>query len=195
MSSAPHPPRPLEEIFAPIGGHKNGCTLAEYLHFAREVRARAPARLLVFGVGEDSAAWIEANAGGTTLFLEDNPEWIGKIAATTGGRAIRQVRYALPFDDWAAADYALEALALPDPAADLADRSWDLAFVDGPWGPTTGRHQSTFAATRAVRAGGLVALHDCERDREQLICRHILEAQGFETVSEVERLRLYRAPA
>ena len=74
------------------------------------------------------------------------------------------------------------------------DRSWDCAFVDAPWGPTFGRHQSTHAATLAVKPGGLIAIHDCEREREQTVCRVLLEGRGYNLLEEVERLRIYQAP-
>lgn len=40
------------------------------------VTRKRPSNLLVFGVGHDSALWHEMNAGGRTVFLEDNREWL-----------------------------------------------------------------------------------------------------------------------
>ena len=187
-------PRSIEEIFAPLGGHRNGCTLAEYLAFARHVREQSPARLLVLGAGYDSKAWIASNHGGTTLVLENNPEWIEKIGAEIKPSALQRINYQQKFEIWQENGFDREAAALPETSPSPFDASWDLAFVDGPWGPTWGRHQSTLGAAQALRPGGLLALHDCERDREQAVCRQLLEPAGFTLEEEVERLRIYRAP-
>ncbi len=187
-------PRPLEDIFAPIGGQPNSCSHAEYHALARRVRDLGPCRLLVFGVGRDSAAWREVNAGATTLFLENNPEWIEKIGAEIGDDAIRPLRYQQRYEEWEATGFAPGSIPLPELDASPFDQSWDIVFVDGPWGPTFGRHQSTHAATRAVRRGGLIALHDCEREREQAVCRLVLEGRGYLLEEEIERLRIYRNP-
>ncbi len=188
------PERSLEAIFASIGGQPNSCSLREYCVLARPIREIAPCRLLVFGVGRDSAAWLEVNHGGHTLFLENNEEWIEKVGAEIGSESIRRLHYQQLYEDWEALRFAPDTVPLPDLQEPPFDRSWDVIFVDAPWGPTFGRHQSTHAATRAVRPGGLVALHDCEREREQIVCRVILEGRGFKLESEVARLRLYRAP-
>ena len=185
---------PLDELFADIGGQPNSCTHEEYYAFAKRVRETPRGRLLVFGVGRDSIAWQGVNRGGTTLFLENNPEWISKIAAVVGEERIREISYPQTFEDWNDLGLGLDQVQLPENVTDLLDASWNHVFVDAPWGPTFGRHQSTLAATKAVRPGGLLALHDCEREREQTICRILLEGQGFELLEEVERLRIYRAP-
>lgn len=189
------PNRSPSEIFAPIGGQPNSCTLREYLAFATRVHAVAPCRLLVFGVGRDSAAWCEVNPGGTTRFLENNAEWIEKIRSAVPPGSIHPIDYQQPFEKWEATGFSAAAVPLPQTDASLFDSSWDAVFVDAPWGPTFGRHQSSHAATRAVAPGGLVALHDCEREREQAICRHILEERGLTLEEEIERLRIYRAPS
>lgn len=194
MSQSLQPPRSPEAIFAEIGGLPNSCTHAEYHAFAQEVQALAPGRLLVFGVGRDSAAWCEVNHDGETLFLENNPEWIERISSQVGAERIQQVDYHYRFEQWESDGLGSDAVPLPESASDLpSSGTWDAIFVDAPWGPTFGRHQSTHLATIAVKPGGFIALHDCERPREQLVCQHLLESRGFQLVREVERLRIYRA--
>lgn len=187
--------RSPEEIFAEIGGQPNSCSLEEYCAWARHLRALSSCRLLIFGVGRDSVAWQEINQGNTTLFLENNEDWIERVRTQAGDAHIRSLVYAQPYEEWAAEKFSGEAVVLPTMESPPFDGTWDCAFVDAPWGPTFGRHQSTHAATRAVRPGGLVALHDCEREREQTVCRVLLEERDFTLLEEVERLRIYQAPS
>ena len=185
----------LEELFAEIGGQPNSCSLEEYCAWARHLQAVPSCRLLVFGVGRDSVAWQEVNRGNTTLFLENNGDWIKRVTPQIGGEHIRALAYAQSYEEWAADNFSAKAVVLPTMETPPFDGTWDCAFVDAPWGPTFGRHQSTHAATRALRPGGLVAIHDCDREREQTVCRILLEGRGFTLLEEVERLRIYRAPA
>lgn len=192
--ATPGPGPSLEEIFAEIGGQPNSCSHEEYYAFARQVREVKSCRLLVFGVGRDSIAWRTVNQRGQTLFLENNPEWIEKIGSEIGADHILPLAYQQVYEDWEATGCSADAVALPELENAPFDHSWDCVFVDAPWGPTFGRHQSTHAATLAVKPGGLIALHDCEREREQTVCRILLEDRGFELVEEIERLRIFRAP-
>jgi len=184
----------LKEIFAEIGGQPNSCSLREYCAWARHVQSVPTCRLLVFGVGRDSTAWREVNRGNSTLFLENDEEWIKRVTAEIGSEHIRTMDYGQTFEEWKETDFSEQAVLLPDMADPPFDGSWDCAFVDAPWGPTFGRHQSTHAATCAIKPGGLIALHDCEREREQIVCKILLEGRGYELVEEIERLRIYRAP-
>lgn len=185
----------LEETFAEIGGQPNSCSLEEYYGWARHIQSVPSCRLLVFGVGRDSVAWRQVNQGNPTLFLENNEEWIERVATQIGSAHIRSVDYGQNFEEWEETGFSEHAVILPAMADPPFDGSWDCAFVDAPWGPTFGRHQSAHAATCAVKPGGLIALHDCEREHEQIVCRILLQGRGFELVEEIERLRIYRAPA
>ena len=166
-----------EEIFAEIGGQPNSCTLREYSAFARRVQRIESCRLLVFGVGRDSAAWRRVNHGNPTLFLD-----------------ILSTSYQQRFEEWEKTGFAADKVALPALENAPFNKEWDCVFVDAPWGPTYGRHQSTYAASCALKPGGFIALHDCERERERIVCRVLLEENGFQLVEEVERLRIYQAP-
>ena len=182
-----------EEIFAGIGGQPNSCTLREYSAFARRVQRIESCRLLVFGVGRDSAAWRRVNHGNPTLFLENNEEWIHRIGEEIGKEHILSTSYQQRFEEWEKTGFAADKVALPALENAPFNKEWDCVFVDAPWGPTYGRHQSTYAASCALKPGGFIALHDCERARERIVCRVLLEERGFELVEEVERLRIYRA--
>ena len=43
------------------------------------VREKSPCNFLIFGLGNDSVFWLKLNAGGETIFLEDNDEWYQEI--------------------------------------------------------------------------------------------------------------------
>ena len=184
-----------EDVFAEIGGQPNSCTLREYCAFAEHVQKIASCRLLVFGVGRDSTAWRRLNHGNPTLFLENNGEWIDRIGKEIGNEHILAVTYQQSFEHWEKTDFAADQVTLPALESPPFNGEWDCVFVDAPWGPTFGRHQSTYAATKSVKPGGFVGLHDCEREREQIVCKILLEANGFELVTEVERLRIYQSPS
>ena len=186
--------RSPEEIFTGIGGQPNSCSLNEYCSWARQLQSVPSCRFLVFGVGRDSVAWREVNLGNPTLFLENNKDWISKIAAEIGQEHILSVRYEQSYEDWEKVSFSADRVVSPAMDNPPFDGSWDCAFVDAPWGPTFGRHQSTHAATLAVKPGGLIAIHDCEREREQTVCRVLLEGRGYNLLEEVERLRIYQAP-
>ena len=186
--------RSPEEIFAGIGGQPNSCSLAEYCAWAHHLRAVPSCRLLVLGVGRDSGAWQEVNRGNTTLFLENNEDWINRVRDQDVEPEIRSLIYSQSYEEWATEKFSEEAVVLPTMESPPFDGTWDCAFVDAPWGPTFGRHQSTHAATLAIRPGGLLAIHDCEREREQTVCRVLLEGRNFTLLEEVERLRVYQAP-
>ena len=68
----------IEELVA--GNRKAGTRQgneAEYRCIARAIERHHAGNLLIFGVGRDSSVWLEANRGGTTVFLEHEPEASG----------------------------------------------------------------------------------------------------------------------
>ncbi|KAF3334506.1 glucuronoxylan 4-O-methyltransferase 1 [Carex littledalei] len=50
-------------------------SLAEISESLAVLRKRAPCNFLIFGLGHDSLMWYALNAGGTTVFLEEDPSW------------------------------------------------------------------------------------------------------------------------
>eukprot|EP00929_Paragymnodinium_shiwhaense_P037016 TRINITY_DN19796_c0_g1_i2.p2 TRINITY_DN19796_c0_g1~~TRINITY_DN19796_c0_g1_i2.p2 ORF type:complete len:136 (-),score=15.75 TRINITY_DN19796_c0_g1_i2:355-762(-) len=50
----------------------------EYFYWMKYVRDHAPQRLLVWGLGYDSALIDRLNAGGLTAFLEPDVSWVAK---------------------------------------------------------------------------------------------------------------------
>ncbi|CAH2065859.1 unnamed protein product [Thlaspi arvense] len=43
------------------------------------LKNRIPCNFLVFGLGLDSLMWASLNPGGTTVFLEEDPEWMEAV--------------------------------------------------------------------------------------------------------------------
>lgn len=184
----------LIELFGQFEGEGFGCTLDEYIGLATLVRGMAPCRLLVFGLGRDTGAWIDTNWRGRTVFVENDPEWIETTRDTIPGVVVAHVSYDIRFESWRDDGFQLGEKLLVELPAEIEPRFWDVVFVDAPHGGRFGRQQSVFTGSRAVRPDGLLALHDCNRDREQAVCRHVLRPLGFELLAEAGRLRIYKAP-
>ena len=126
-------------------------------------------RLLVFGVGNDSRFWMAANAGGQTLFLENDARWIEKISRITPELEIVRVEYSTRCSEWKSDLGNLHRLSLSLPS-EMTEHPWDLILVDAPAGDTPGspgRLQSIFTAGQLVAPGGWIFVHDTARDLEQ----------------------------
>ena len=156
---------------------------------------RSARRFLVFGLGRDSKLWQKLGPA-ETHFLEHDAKWI-----EAGGRGIAHVHpvvYRTTIEDIEkGAESGLDAgdldlhpeLELPP---EVAERDWDVVLVDGPPGFATGlpgRAQSIRAASKLVRPGGTVAVHDFDRDLEQRLSKRWL---GTPTRRE-GRLGVFRA--
>lgn len=187
-------PSTVDAVFAHVSGQPRSCTAKEYRALALFVRAMSPCKLLVFGVGRDSAAWITTNEGGQSLFIENSQEWIDQITLSVRDLNVVHTNYDYRFEAWQADNFELTSSLNITGLSTVSKSAWDVVFVDAPLGPKFGRQQSSFMATQFVRPGGLVALHDCERAREQAVCRYIFDQLGYEVLLDVERLRIYKAP-
>lgn len=135
---------------------------------ANEILARPGCALLVFGCGHDSRFWERVNQRGTTVFLEDHPEWAATVAATLTSSVVHQVSYGTTRTQWRELLDDPSNLAMPLPP-EVRDRRWDVVLVDGPAGfddSTPGRMKSIYEAARLVAPGGRVIVHDCERPVE-----------------------------
>ena len=168
--------------------------VAELSAVTEAIRAHPGARLLVFGVGNDSRYWRQVNLGGTTDFIEDDLAWIERIKRTDPRLSIHPVRYETSITDWRALLDQPDRLALDVPGI-APGAAWDVILVDAPAGfddTTTGRMKSIyFASTHAP--GGDVFVHDCHREAEIAYCDRYLGADNF--VVEVSwLLRHYRMP-
>jgi hypothetical protein len=126
-----------------------------------------PCRLLVFGMGHDSAIWTSFNQEGFTTFVEDDPEWIEKIKPDLSGNQflIKQAKYWTDRENYREY-YGDENLILNEVVDDF-----DFVFVDGPFGKPHGRCQSIATAARIQQnCGATVFVHDCHRSLEITYC-------------------------
>uniref|UniRef100_A0A0D9XS64 Uncharacterized protein n=1 Tax=Leersia perrieri TaxID=77586 RepID=A0A0D9XS64_9ORYZ len=123
---------------------------------------RAPLRLLVFGLGHDSALWHALNPGGATVFLEEDPSWYRVVRSRSPFLRAHLVSYRTRLDH---ADLLLSSyhhhpsclpnlaaaageeegeikirgnsgcpLALENLPAEVYENEWDMVMIDAPKG-------------------------------------------------------------
>lgn len=151
-----------------------------------------PMTFLVFGLGNDSAFWAEMNRGGRTVFLEDDKKWFDRVARKNSHLEAYLIDYHTTLAEWKQLLDHAERLTL-DMSEEVSATKWDAILVDGPAGfseETPGRMKSIFAASRLIRAGGDVFIHDAEREVERAYCDRFFSPQDL--VSEVEGRGLLR---
>src|SRR5580698_2205975 len=73
-------------------------TPPQYAAIATTIYRLSPCSVLVFGCGHDSLLWKEVNADGSTLFLEDKPEW--SQFSRAAGLDVLDVRYECKLGRW-----------------------------------------------------------------------------------------------
>ena len=133
-------------------------------------------RLLIFGCGNDSPLWERVNAGGKTVFLENDPAWIEKISPKLFASSVHRVEYGTRVDDWRSNLDSGNELLLDLPS-EITLGSWDIVIVDGPPGydnTLPGRSRSIVTASRLVAPRGRVFVHDCERPLEKAFAARYL---------------------
>jgi uncharacterized protein (TIGR01627 family) len=132
------------------------------------IRAHPACRLLVFGCGNDAAMWASANAGGETAFIEDDPRWAELARKTLRDSKVYLVSYDTRTGEWRDLLDAPARLNMSLPP-EIAAGTWDVILIDGPAGhdpESPGRMKAIFAASKLVAAGGVVFVHDSEREVE-----------------------------
>lgn len=170
-------------------------TFEEYRLLRTRLRAKAPGTVLIFGTGRDSRYWIEANAGGRTVFLEHESEWIGIAREKTPGIEIVQVSYDTKRTQWKKLIDRRDRLfmyGLPDW---ILAENWDLILVDSPQGGSSarpGRMQSIYTASVLARRSTDVdvLVHDCHRPVEATYADRFLGAERM--VEQAGSMRYYR---
>ncbi|CAI9773827.1 unnamed protein product [Fraxinus pennsylvanica] len=159
------------------------------------VSRRIPCKLLVFGLEPQYLSLASLNAGGFTVFIEDNPEKISTMRATNETRV-----YKVEYQNIAAEAYKLLKharenpdcsprfhppklsrckLALTNLPHEVANTKWDVVVVDGPHGDTPvspGRMAAIYTASILARKGNVtdILVHDVDRMIEKWFSREFL---------------------
>lgn len=160
------------------------------------VKEKAPCKLLIFGVGNDSLFWSKINKDGVTYFIENNEHWYQTITGRSNDLKVLLVDYDTKRSDW---KRLLDLPALLDMTLPniLEKEKWDIILVDGPDGQSdrsTGRMKSIFLSSRLIKNSGDIFVHDCDREVEDIYCDKFLKRENFkiEIKGEYGFLRHYR---
>ncbi|XP_022770426.1 glucuronoxylan 4-O-methyltransferase 1-like [Durio zibethinus] len=176
------------------GPHKTSAnasllTPKEFMLLSNLIIRKAPCNLLIFGLQSQYLNLSSINAGGITLFLEDDPYKISETKADSNGTRIYKVKYQVP----AKKAYKLLKHARGNPACapstsllqqstcklalrnlpqEVYQLKWDVVVVDGPIGDAPeapGRMSTIYTAGILARAGKTtdVVVHDVHRTIEK----------------------------
>lgn len=145
------------------------------------VKRKAPCKLLIFGLGNDSMFWFNLNRGGVTIFLEDNKSWFQKVTKRSKNLIAFFVNYNTQRSDW---KMLLESPSLLDMTLpnNVEKEKWDVIFIDAPEGwndKTPGRMKSIFLSSRLVKDSGDIFVHDCDREIEDIYCNKFLKKENL----------------
>ncbi|CAD5316534.1 unnamed protein product [Arabidopsis thaliana] len=165
------------------------------------LKERLPCNFLVFGLGRDSLMWASLNPGGTTVFLEEDPEWIEAVLKDAPSLRAHHVQYRTHLSEAGRllSTYKNEPMCLPAKAFPIRynekcplaltslpdefyDTEWDLIMVDAPKGyfpEAPGRMAAIFSSAimaRNRKGDGTthVFLHDVNRKVENAFANEFL---------------------
>jgi glucuronoxylan 4-O-methyltransferase len=161
-----------DEIRTLVESNPGQATFEEYRLMHARLVERAPCNLLVFGVGRDSRLWLRANAAGTSVFLEDVPEWAAFARGAVDGIVVHDISYGMARRFmWPILRHVPKSLFLGALPTNVLETPWDVILVDAPRGTRwyrAGRMKSVYTASvLAARTGGDVFVHDCHRAVER----------------------------
>ncbi|CAK9170280.1 unnamed protein product [Ilex paraguariensis] len=164
----------------------NALTEKELRFLSDLISNRAPCNLLVFGLEQQYMDLSSLNAGGITIFLEDNSDKLSTIKSNSNSSRVYKVEYPTPAREaYKLLKHArknpgcspntglLEAslkckLALKELPKEVVELRWDVVVVDGPSGDgpeAPGRMAVIYSAGILARSGNLtdVVVHDVDR--------------------------------
>jgi len=147
-----------------------------YEEICKELEPLCPCNLLVFGLGNDSFLWHNLNKDGTTVFIEDDIEWISNFE--NSDLNIIPVKYNTFVEDYKILKYNESKLTIELPE-NITNKEWDFIFVDGPLGHQPprpwagpGRMKSLYTAFTLIKNNGVVVVDDFSRPIENNYTRH-----------------------
>lgn len=150
-----------------------------------------PCNFLVFGLGNDTPLWMKINKKGKTVFLEDLKEWFDNVKKNNPKVEAYLVKYTTKRENWKKLLKDPKKLVLKLPKR-LNNIEWDVILVDAPKGwkdSQPGRMQSIYTASKLIKKGGHVFVHDCGREVEAVYSDKFLLKKNF--VKEIKGLRHY----
>lgn len=166
--------------------NKGLMSVKQYRHISSKLSEVAPCSLLVFGLGEDSYLWRNINEQGTTIFLEDDEEWINQV--NDGSLDVEKIVYKTRVEDAEIIGFDVEKLALELPEK-VTNRLFDFIIVDAPLGHQPprpfkgpGRMSSIFTASTLLSKKGIAVVDDMARTIEKTYAFRFL---GEENLSEM----------
>lgn len=116
------------------------------------LRKRAPCNFLVFGLGHDSLMWHALNAGGTTVFLEEDRTWYNTVLKESSFLTAYHVEYRTHLSEaddlingWKEEEMCAPEnaylkgnrrcrLALESLPNAIYEKEWDVIMIDAPKG-------------------------------------------------------------
>ncbi|XP_021723147.1 probable methyltransferase At1g27930 [Chenopodium quinoa] len=175
-------------------------TLEEVTESFNVLQTLSPCNFLIYGLGYDSLMWAGLNPNGTTLFLEESPEWVTTVLKDAPFLNAKTVPYRTQLRD---ADQILKTykknpdcqfsraflkgnqnclLALENLPDEVYLREWDVIMVDAPRGYSPehpGRMAAIFSAAVMARdrkrpGNTHVFLHDVDRPVEKKFAEEFL---------------------
>lgn len=154
---------------------------------------------LVFGLGNDSTMWQKLNKAGRTYFIEDNKEWFDRINKKNKKLNTFLVNYGTKITEWKKLLSNSKQLEMKLPQ-DIENIRWNVILVDAPCGALEyhvkeygceppGRMKSIYMASKLIKSGGHVFVHDCHRQVEDLYCNKFLGKENL--IEEIDTFRHY----
>jgi uncharacterized protein (TIGR01627 family) len=125
---------------------------AEIAESLTVLRKRAPCNFLVFGLGHDSMMWYALNAGGVTVFLEEDPSWYKTVLKKTPFLKAYHIEYRTHLSEaddlllgWKQEEMCAPEnaylkgnrrcrLALENLPNVVYEKEWDVIMIDAPKG-------------------------------------------------------------
>lgn len=189
-----------EQITKLVESNPHQLSEQEYLYITETISSKIPGNFLIFSVGKDSGLWMDINAEGKTVFLEDNPEWLHWAKSMYQDMEAYLVKYDTQRKQWQdllnrqrEGENCL-SMELPE---NLLATEWDFIFVDAPAGyldETPGRMKSIYTAAKLAFTSRTnhtdVFVHDCDREVEDMYTNYFLHQDNL--VSQLDRLRHYK---
>ena len=154
-------------------------------------------KFLVFGLGNDTGMWMEINRDGRTAFIEDQKGWFDKITTIYPESEAYLINYPYNITQWKELLDKPRKLKLHMPE-EITKTKWDIILVDGPAGwqmieEFAGRMSSIYMAKKLIKKGGIIFIHDCEREVEETYANKYLKEDKFvQSVYGLNLLKMYK---